>query len=133
MMTVMIRRFTPLLVCLVLGSCNNFPMLKVVETPQSDETRLFAQGLDQYLEFRDLTTLKLMPLRYPQGEWRIRAEGIIALAEQQQQQQERLKKNSRQLTRSKQKIEFLFEDNKTLEMTLERLKQVLIDMEQRTE
>jgi len=133
MMTVMIRRVTPLLVCLVLVSCNSLPMLKMKGMYTSDETLLFAQGLDQYIESRDLTTLKLMPLQYPQGEWRTRAEGIIAIAEQQQQQQDRLKKNTRELAHSQQKIGFLFEDKKILEVTLERLKQVLIDMESRAE
>ena len=170
----MMRWFTPLLVFLVLAGCNNLRMLKMVKVPTSDETELFAQGLDQYIESRDLTTLKLLPqqypqgewrtsaegiigiaeqteffaqgldlyiesrdlrilkllpLQYPQGEWRMSAEGIIGIAEQKQQQQDQLEKKTRELTHSQQEKEFLFKDNKILEVTLERLKQVMFDIE----
>ena len=99
----------------------------------AEQTEFFAQGLDLYIESRDLTTLKLLPQQYPRGEWRTSAEGIIAIAEQQKQQQDRLKKKTRELTHVQQEKEFLFEDNKILEVTLERLKQVMIDMELRAE
>lgn len=126
MTTAFIRWLSPFLVCFLLTGCSNLPMLSM---PVSEETKLFAQGLDQYIETRDLTTLKLLPELYPQGAWRTRAEGIIDIAEQQQQQQNRLAKKSKELAYTQLEKEVLFEDNKILEVTLERLKQVLIDME----
>ncbi len=170
-----IRWLSPLLVCLVLNGCSNLPMLNLSTT---EETRVFAHGLDQYIKSRDLTTLKLLPKdyppgewrtraeglidiaeqnklfaqgvdqyiksgklttlklltkNYPQGEWRTRAEGLIDIAEEQQQQQDRLEKKKQELANTQQEKEVLFEDNKILEVTLDRLKQVLIDMELRKE
>ncbi|MBE0577224.1 MAG: hypothetical protein IH613_15165 [Desulfuromonadales bacterium] len=174
-MTTVIRWFSPLLVYLMLSGCSSLPMLTM---PTSEETKLFAQGMDQYIESRDLTTLKLLPQKYPRGEWRDRAEGIIDIAEetelfakgvdqyiksrdlktlkqlpkkypqgewrdraagitdiaeQQRQQQNSLAKKREELAHTLQEKEVLFEDNKILEVTLERLKQVLIDMELRAE
>lgn len=182
MTTAKIRWFSLLLVCLMLAGCNrpmvDMPLvdMPMVDMPmqnrqESEETKLFAQGLDQYIEYRDLTALKLLPQQYPQGEWRTRAEGIIDIAEQQMaqqksldeknaelakiqkqqelldkknaelakiqkqhdQQQARLEKKDEELAHTLQEKEVLFQDNKILEVTLERLKQVLIDMELRTE
>lgn len=174
-MTTVIRWFSPFLVYLMLSGCSSLPMLTM---PKSEETKLFAQGMDQYIESGDLTTLKLLPQvyprgewrdraegiidmaeetelftkgmnqyiqsrdlktlkqlpkKYPQGEWRDEAEGIIEIAEQQRQQQSSLAKKSEELAHTLQEKEVLFEDNKILEVTLERLKQVLIDMELRAE
>ncbi|MDT8443237.1 MAG: hypothetical protein RQ722_03000 [Desulfuromonadales bacterium] len=170
-----IRWFFPLLVSLVLSSCSNLPMLNLSTTEEAkvfahgldqylksrdlttlkllpkdyppgewrtraeglidiaEQNKLFAQGVDQYIKSRKLTTLKLLTKQYPQGEWRTRAEGLIDIAEQQQQQQDRLEKQQQELAHTLQEKEVLFEDNKILEVTLERLKQVLIDMELRKE
>jgi hypothetical protein len=143
----------------------DMPMLN---SQKSEETELFAQGLDQYIKTRNLTTLKRLPEEYPQGEWRTRSEGIVDIAERQiaqqkylemqneelikiqkqqemknqefakiqkqkEQQQARLEKKDEELAQTQQEKEVLFQDNKILEVTLERLKQVLIDMELRTE
>ena len=156
MMTARIHWSSPLLVCLVLTGCSlpiqNTPAredneqsgqgldqcvesrdLEALNRSEREETELFAHGLDQYIEFRDLTTLKLLPQQYPQGEWRSRAEGIIDITEQQQQQQSRLEERDKELAYSEREKKVLFQDNKILEVTLERLKQVLIDMELRVE
>lgn len=170
-----IRRLSPLLVCLVLSGCTNLHLMNLSATEESkvfahgldqyiksrdlttlkllpkdyppgewrtraeglieiaEQNKLFAQGVDQYIKSRKLTTLKLLTKQYPKGEWRARAEGLIDIAEQQQQQQDRLEKKQKELAHTQQEKEVLFEDNKILEVTLERLKQVLIDMELRKE
>ncbi len=163
MMTAITRWFSPLLVYLVLTGCSLPVLsmsareeselsaqeidqsiesrdLETLNTSEREETELFANGLDQYIESRDLTILKLLPQQYPQGKWRTRAEGIINIAEQhqqqqqqQQQQQTQLEKTDKELVHSQREKEFLFQDNIILEVTLERLKQVLIDMELRVE
>ena len=124
------RWFCGLLAGLVLTGCSSMPMQKM---PTEEEKELFTQGLDQYLASGELTTLTQLAEKYPQGEWRPRAEGIIELAKQQQQQQARLQKTEQQLTRCRTEKEALGTDNQRLEVTLERLKQVLIDMELRPE
>jgi hypothetical protein len=156
MMTAITRWFSPLLVYLVLTGCSlpvlSMPAreeselsaqvidqsiesrdLETLNTLEREETELFANGLDQYIESRDLTILKLLPQQYPHGKWRTRAEGIINIAELQQQQQTQLEKTDKELAHSQREKEFLLQDNKILEVTLERLKQVLIDMELRVE
>jgi len=97
----------------------------------TEEAKLFAKGLDQFLATGELTTLSLLPKTYPQGVWRPRAEGIIKMAKQQQRQDAQLQTKTQQLNRFKTEKNFLVNDNKMLEVTLERLKQVLIDMELR--
>ena len=143
MTTVMIRWFSPLLVCLVLAGC----ILPTPEPSTTEEAEFFAQGMDQYIKSGDLATLKVLPQLYPQGEWRARAETVINTAEtisdaaeqqqllqdQQAKLQAQQEKNSKELAQCRQGKEFLFQDNKILEVTLERLKQVLIDMELRAE
>ncbi|NOR49968.1 MAG: hypothetical protein GQ530_02900 [Desulfuromonadales bacterium] len=141
MTTVMIRWFSPLLVCLVLAGC----ILPTLKPSTTEEAEFFAQGMDQYIKSGDLATLKVLPQLYPQGEWRVRAEIVINTAEtisdaaEQQQllqdQQAKLhaqqEKNKKELAQCRQEKEFIFQDSKILEVTLERLKQVLIDMELR--
>ena len=148
MTTVMIRWLSPLLVCLVLAGCN----MPMPDPSTTEEAEFFAQGMDQYIKSGELATLKVLPQLYPQGEWRARAEIVINIAEtisdaaEQQQllqdqqaklqaQQEKLQaqqeKINKELAQCRQGKEFLFQDNKILEVTLERLKQVLIDMELR--
>lgn len=129
MKMVLIRWFFPPLLCLVLAACS----LPEINLSAKKETEFFAEGLDRYVETGDLTLLKRLPHEYPQGEWRSRAEGLIEIAEQQQQQQSLLKNKSRQLAHARQEKEVLFQDNQMLEVTLERLKQVLIDMELKSE
>lgn len=133
MTTALIRWLFLFLAFLVLSGCSNLPSLDILNRPATEETEFFAQGLDHYIKSRDLSMLKQLPKRYPQGEWRARAEGIIDIAELQQLQQRRLEKKNRELAHTQQEKEVLFEDNKILEVTLERLKQVLIDMELRAE
>ena len=142
MTTSMTRWFSLLLACLMLAGCSlplqDVPVTEevvpeIIEIEETKETELFARGLDQYIASGDLTTLKLLPQQYPQGEWRTKAEGIIDIAEQQRQQQVRLEKKEKSLDHCQKEKAFLAQDNKILEVTLERLKQVLIDMELRTE
>ncbi len=99
--------------------------------PASEEAKLFAQGFDQYLETGHLTTLKLLPKQYPQGEWRTRAEGVIDIVKQQQQQQTQIKQINQGLKQCKAEKDLLVEDNKVLQVTLEQLKQAIIDTELR--
>ncbi len=129
MTTSMTRWFSPLLVCLVLAGCS-LPMLNLTTT---EEAELFAQGLDQYIESGELVTLKLLSQQYPQGEWRTRAETIIDTSEQQRLLQAQQEKIDKELVQCQHEKEFLVKDNQILELTLERLKQVLIDMELRAE
>lgn len=119
-----------LLVCLVITGCSSMPMLN---TPAAEEKALFAQGLDQYLASGELATLTLLVEKYPQGEWSTRAKGLIELAKQQQQQHGQLQKKEQQLAHCRTEKNALAADNQTLEVTLDRLKQVLIDTELRKE
>jgi predicted secreted protein len=130
MTTVITRWFYPLLVGLVLTGCSNLPMLN---RPGAAEAELFAKGLDRYMASGDLATLKQLPQEYPQGAWRPRAEAIIDMADRQQQQKARLQQETKELAQCKTEKAALVEDNKILEVTLERLKQVLIDMELKAE
>ena len=139
----MIRWFSPLLVCLMLAGCS----LPAPDSSTTEEAEFFAQGMDQYIKSGELATLKVLPQLYPHGEWRARAEAIISTAEtssdakeqqrllqnQQKKLQGQQKKINKELAQCRQGKEFLFQDNKILEVTLERLKQVLIDMELRAE
>lgn len=128
-----------LLCCLVVSGCSslsallNVPAAKEPELSALKETELFAKGLDQYLESGDLKTLSLVPKKYPQGDWRFRAEGLIAVAKQQQQHTTQLQKKQQQFANCQTEKAFLIRDNQMLEVTLERLKQVLIDVETRVE
>jgi cell division septum initiation protein DivIVA len=101
----------------------------MTKAPVTGEAELFAQGLDQYLATGELTTLNLLSKQYPQGEWRARADGLIEMAKQQQQQHAQDQKNNQGLSQCQAEKHLLVEDNKILEATLERLKQVLIDTE----
>jgi hypothetical protein len=126
-MTMAIARWSCLLiVCLASIGCSSISM---PQQPVTGETELFAQGLDQYLTTGDLTTLQLLSKQHPQGEWRSRADGVIAMAQRQQQQQAQEQKNNQALSKCLAEKRLLGEDNKILETTLERLKQVLIDTE----
>lgn len=120
---------TSLLACLMLTSCAP----TFLTTPEADEARLFEQGLDQYILSGDLSTLKLLARQYPQGEWRSRAEHIIGADEQLRQQQALLKAKEEELVDSQKEKDALAQEVLILEKTLERLKQVLIDMELRPE
>lgn len=132
MTNAMIRWSCLMTLCLVLTGCS----LAVLNPSVAEETELFARGLDQYTASGDLTTLKEVPQRYPAGEWRSRAETVIALAEQQRAAQARRDKAEKELAQCQQELsrgtqekDDLARDNQMLEVTLERLKQVLIDME----
>ncbi len=128
-MTLAITRWSLwLLVCLALIGCSSLPMYK---KPATQEAELFAHGLDQYLATGDLTTLNLLSKQYPQGEWRTRAEGIMAMAKQHLQQHTQTQHDNQGLTQCLAEKELLAQDNKILEVTLERLKRVLIESELR--
>jgi hypothetical protein len=117
-----------LFVCLALVGCSS---LTISNKPAAEEAELFAQGLDQYLATGQLTTLTLLPKQYPQGEWRTRAEGIIDMAKQKLHQDTQTQHDNQGLTQCLAEKDLLAKDNKILEVTLERLKQVLIDSELR--
>jgi len=141
-----------LLCCSVVSGCSNLsellhmPAANEADLSTQKETEQFAQGLDQYLASGDLSTLRQLSKTYPQGAWRPRAEGLIKIAERQQEQEARLKENKvknilqnaaelkkkdQQLASCETEKAFLVKDNQMLEVTLERLKQVLIDVETR--
>jgi len=144
-----------LLCCSVVSGCSGISesISEILHLPASNEAELFGQGLDQYLESGDLNTLNLLPEAYPQGDWRLRAEGIIAMVKRQQEEEAQLKKievkaaelkaaelkaaelkkKDQQLSSCESEKAFLVKDNQMLEVTLERLKQVLIDVETRVE
>ena len=135
-----------LLFCLVVSGCSSMPAkhrpaaqdaeilaAKETELLVTEEPELFAQGLDEFLSSGELTSLRMLSKNYPKGVWLQRAEGVIAMAERQQQLNARLEKTAQQLTNCEKEKDFLVKDNKILETTLERLKQVLIDMELRVE
>ena len=105
----------------------------MLSNPAAEERELFTQGLDQYLASGELTTLTLLVETHPQGEWSSRAKDLIELAKQQQQQHGQLQKKEQQLAHCRTEKNALAADNQTLEVTLDRLKQVLIDMELRKE
>ena len=115
------------LVCLVMTGCSGMPTLS---NPAAEERELFIQGLDQYLASGELTTLTLLVETHPQGEWSSRAKDLI---EQAKLQHGQLQKKDQQLAHCRTEKNALAADNQTLEVTLERLKQVLIDMELRKE
>ncbi|MBW2520740.1 MAG: hypothetical protein JRD88_10360 [Deltaproteobacteria bacterium] len=103
--------------------------LSSISTMASPETSLFAEGLDQFIDTGDLTILKTVPDEYPDGSWRPRAEAIITLAEQRKTLDRDLVNRSHELDRCLKDKDLVKQDNQALEQTLERLKQVLIDME----
>ena len=125
MTAVIIRWFSPLLICLVLTGCS----LPLQDLSSTEETEYFAHGLDQYIASGDLTILKRLPQQYPQGEWLAKAEGLVGKAEQ---HQARLKEKEKELEQAQKEQATLVKKNQELEGTLEQLKQVLIDMELKT-
>lgn len=125
MTAVIIRWFSPLLICLVLTGCS----LPLQNLSSTEEIEYFARGLDQYIASGDLTILKRLPQQYPQGEWRTKAEGLVGKAEQ---HQARLKEKEKELEQAQKEQATLVKKNQELEGTLEQLKQVLIDMELKT-
>ena len=106
-----------LLACFLVSGCSSLPALlklpaaKDTELAAQKETELFAQGLDQYLESGDLKTLSLVPKTYPQGDWRFRAEGLIAVAKQQQQHAAELQKKQQKFADCEAEKAFLIKDN----------------------
>jgi hypothetical protein len=118
-------------------------MSAILDVPAEKEAELFGQGLDHYLESGDLNTLNLLQKAYPHGDWWLRAEGVIEMAKRQQEQEAQLKetkvkaaelkKKDQQLSSCQSEKAFLVKDNQMLEVTLERLKNVLIDEETRVE
>ena len=78
MTAVIIRWFSPLLICLVLTGYS----LPLQNLSSTEEIEYFAHGHDQYIASGDLTILKRLPQHYPQGEWQTKAEGLVGKAEQ---------------------------------------------------
>lgn len=113
------------MVCFVVIGCS-------LPTPTGsvpEEAELFALGLDEYFAYGDLTSLQRLPQQYPQGEWRPRAEGVIDMAKA----QAKLEEKDRELASCQKDKDALAQDILVLEETLEQLKEVLIDTEQRME
>ncbi len=103
--------------------------LPAMSFSENKESKLFADGLDRYITNSDPTTLEQLPLLYPQGEWRVRAETILDLADQKLQHQALLDSNKKELAKCQDEKKALDQDNKMLEGTLNQLKEVLIDTE----
>jgi len=130
-----------LLCCFAVSGCSN--MSAILDVPAAKEAELFGQGFDQYLESGDLNALNLLQKAYPQGDWWLRAAAVIEMDKRQQEQEAQLKetkvktaelkKKDQQLSSCQSEKAFLVKDNQMLEVTLERLKQVLIDVETRVE
>lgn len=126
----------------VLSGCS----LPIMNLTQTGETKFFADSLDQIIESGDLRSMKRLPELYPKGEWRARAEYIIALAETNTKMSEssadllklhkkleaQLAQKDKDLAASQLETEHVRQDNEMLEATLVRLKELLIDMEQRS-
>jgi chromosome segregation ATPase len=119
----------------------------------------FAQGLDQYIASGDPTLLRLVAEQDVLGEWGMRADAILKLNEKivslkkeivglnkevdnlnkeiaglnqkLENQQDQLKIKEQQLSRTQETKQLLSRDNEILEVTLERLRQALIDLEKR--
>jgi len=134
------------LLCLLMSGCS----LPILNLPATQETELFAQGLDRYLATGDQRTLKRLPQEYPHGKWRSKAEGVLRMIAQQrqqqaeQQQQQEQREQAEQLQEQREQVEqqlalcqreknALVQDNQLLEETLKQLKEALIDSEKRTE
>jgi valyl-tRNA synthetase len=125
--------------------------------PDSSSIR-FAEGLDQYLATGDLTFLRIAAEKDVSGAWGARAEAIIHLDEKidglnhkitglnqktaglneeiedlnkkLETQQAQLESKEKLLTHSLETKKLLSRDNEILEVTLERLKQALSDLQQ---
>lgn len=107
---------------LILSGCS--PPAKSISTTAAED-KFFKEGLNQYINSGDLTTLQQVPKQYPQGEWRNEAELLIKMAMQLAQRE----KKDQALASCQQKRNALIKDNKNLEETLKQLKEVLIDTE----
>ncbi len=120
-----IRAFLFLLIFLVMTGCT-LPAMSLSDTRES---KLFAEGLDRYITTSDPTTLEQLPLLYPQGEWRTRAESILDMADQKSQRRSLLDLKNKELANCQEEKKGLIQENKMLEATLNQLKEVLIDTE----
>jgi chromosome segregation ATPase len=126
-------------------------MNNVPESVVSDGSDGFANGLDQFITTGDLTSLRLVAEKDVLGEWGMRAEAIVKLHEKNAtlnkevaglnkeiatlneilgNQQAQLKKKEEQLSHTQETKELLTRDNEILEVTLERLRQAMVDLEQ---
>jgi len=127
---------------LVLNGCS----LPIMNMTQSGESKFFADSMDQMIESGDPGSMKRLPKLYPEGEWRPRAEYIIDLAETNAQMSEsstdlltlhkkmevQLAQKDKDLAACQLETDHIRQDNEMLEATLVRLKELLIDMEQRS-
>ena len=120
-----IRALFFLLIFLILTGCT----LPALSKSMNGESKLFAEGLDRYITTSDPTTLEQLPLLYPQGEWRTRAESILDMADQKLQRQSQLDFKNKEFANCQEEKKALVQENKMLEATLNQLKEVLIDTE----
>lgn len=116
---------------LLLSGCSSLPVVRMASTA---EAGLFADGLDQFIASGDLQILRRLPQEYPHGQWRPRAEAVIALVEQQslgsaKPHPQKTPAGQQALARCQNEINLLTQNNRVLEETLQKLKQLLIDME----
>lgn len=98
-----------------------------------DEQRTFARGLDQYSQTGETRILETLSQQDPKSDWSRRAETVLQLITEQHQQAAALAKEQQELVECRQENTYLAGDNQMLEETLEKLKQLLIDMESRTQ
>lgn len=125
--------FAVFLVSVMLAGCQARPAL---QQNALTETEFFARGLDQYIATGDLQTLTQLPQKYPDGEWGSRAELVVRLAQQQEKlvagQKQQALLNKQELASCQEEMTRLRQDNQSLQVTIDRLKKLLIDMESRS-
>ena len=126
--------FAVFLVSVILAGCQGRP---AVQGSSMTETEFFAQGLDQYIATGDLQTLMLLPEKYPGGEWVPGAELVIRMAQQKEKlaagQKQQALLNKQELASCQEEMTRLRQDNQSLQVTIDRLKKLLIDMESRSQ
>lgn len=123
-MTPVTLGWTPfLLFFLILTGCSLPAALNI---PAPGETKLFEQGLDQFISSGELTILKKLPGEYPQGKWHKTATDIVAMAEK---EKALFEEKDKALDLCIMERDSLTQENKILETTLNQLKEVLINTE----
>ena len=120
-----------LLLILLSGLLGCSPSL--LNLPSLDEQRTFARGLDQYAQTGETRILETLSQQDPKSDWPRRAETVLQLVTEQRRQAAALAKEQQELTECLQENAYLAGDNQMLEATLEKLKQLLIDMESRSQ
>lgn len=98
-----------------------------------EEQGTFARGLDQYAQTGETRILETLSQQDPESDWTRRAGTVLQLVTGQRQQAAALAEERQELADCRKENNYLAEDNQMLEATLEKLKQLLIDMESRTQ